>query len=192
MSFLILTLPRSRSAWLSHFLNYPPRIVGHDIIVECKDIREFVVAFSTGMYGTVETGGMLGWKLYKKLLPAVKIITIHRPIEEVSQSFKKIGLSIEIEDLEKANDLLNLCAEIPGAKSYCFADLDRMEVCRELFEYCLDLPFDYDWYEELSKLNIQIDMRARIQQIVENQHSLAFLKQQVNEMSAKELAPWLT
>lgn len=191
--FLILSLPRSRSAWMAHYLNYPPRRVGHDILTECKSIGDFIGSFADSklMWGTVETAGMWGAKLYGRLLPDVKIVTVHRPIEEVWNSFKRLNVTVDVNWLKEANDYLDLCSHLPGAESIDFEELDKKKVCKWLFEHCLELPFDEDWYEEYKKLNIQIDMRARLQQIFENDKDLKALKKEVIEMAKKESAQWM-
>ena len=61
--FIVLSLPRSRSAWISAFLSYGGRKCGHDLAPTCGTMAEFVAMFGGGGYaGTAETGAVVGWK----------------------------------------------------------------------------------------------------------------------------------
>ena len=55
--FIIYGLPRSRTQWLSKFLGYGGRQVGHDIAIEADTVQGFVDNRSA-LAGTVENGAM--------------------------------------------------------------------------------------------------------------------------------------
>ena len=58
--FLVFGLPRSRTAWLSHFLAPSPGAVGHDTGIDCKSISDFIGQFygRDRLAGTCETGAI--------------------------------------------------------------------------------------------------------------------------------------
>ena len=70
--FLILSLPRSRSKWLSCFLSPPGRDCGHDLIVGCGSLADFSKALALRV-GSCETGAMVGWKLVRQVMPEVRL-----------------------------------------------------------------------------------------------------------------------
>ncbi len=70
MAFIVLSLPRSRSTWLSLFLSHEAQI-GHDIGADCSSVAEFMSSIGAG---TCETGAAFAWPLIKRLSPDIKVI----------------------------------------------------------------------------------------------------------------------
>src|SRR5215469_16688266 len=142
MAFIIYCLPRSRSAWLAHFLNYPFAVpkqpVAHDVAPLCKSIEGFLHAYKEeGMWGSVEIEGMIGWQVIKKEMPELKTVVMRRPLQEVYNSLVMQGYKPNLTELGK---------------------LDATVVGKWLFEYLLELDFDFDWWYQLSQTNIQINL----------------------------------
>src|SRR5258706_14140274 len=144
--FIILTLPRSRSAWLAHFLSYPPATCGHDVAVSCESISDFLCQFDCGMSGTVETGAVVAWRLIRHRLPKAKIVTIRRPIGEVRTSLAKLGIYPVEGELESRSAMLDMLSVEPSVHSLDFRDLDDPDCCGRLFEHCLEMEFDHQWW----------------------------------------------
>lgn len=187
--FIILTLPRSRSAWLAHYLNYAPaRRCGHDIAIECSTIDEFLNPLVDGwMHGTVETGAVVAWRLLMARLPEAKFIVIKRPLSEVQASLAKLNVSLVAGELEARAMLLELASQQPGVVTLQYSELDYPETCQRLFEYCLEIPWDEEWYKQTVRFNIQIDMPARLQQLAKNRLQLDALQAQVLVETSKLL-----
>jgi hypothetical protein len=161
MAFIIYALPRSRSAWLAHFLNYPlsfpPQPVGHCISSNCETVDEFVQAYTRGgLFGTVEIDGIVAWQVVKERLPHLKTVVIRRSIQEVYASITKLGLPPHLATLAELNELLNIIGSQSGVYSLNSDDLDAPTACKWLFEYCLELEFDFDWWSSLTMMNIQV------------------------------------
>ena len=98
--FIVVSLPRSRSAWMAHFLAFGGRYaVGHDTLVECNSIAQFISGFRL-MAGTCETGAVLGWRIIRQVMPEVKLVTVRRPVHEVAASFARFGIPVDEKELE--------------------------------------------------------------------------------------------
>lgn len=178
--FVILALPRSRTAWLAHYLNRNQEFpVGHDVIIECDSIEQFLGSFANGMIGTVETGAVLAWQLLQQRLPGVQLVTLHRPLEEVLLSLARFGIAPDEAELEAREAMLEVCAGSPGVESLDWIDLDDPECCKWLFELCLGEAWDSEWHQTMSQLNIQIDMLARSKRLWQRRQELAGLRQEV-------------
>ncbi len=176
--FIVLTLPRSRSAWLAWYLSYPPAEVGHDILVSCRSIADFEAKLDT-VRGTVETGAMLGWRLIRHRLPHAKLLVILRSVEEVKASLRRLGFEPVAGELEfRAEMLAQLSAE-PGVETITYSDLDDPVCCHWLFEHLLEEEWDRAWYYKARPINVQIDFSARLVQLRRNQPALAALKSEV-------------
>lgn len=182
--FFVLSLPRSRSKWLSEFLSYAGKRCGHDLLVECASAKDFAAALAR-VDGTCETGAVLGWRLLREEWPDAKLITIHRPVEEVMWSFYKQGLQVNRFDMELRADMLQACAKSEGVLSFSYSSLANSDVCASIFAHCLDLSMEYDWWAEMSKKNIQIDLAARGRRLVENAPKLEALKLDIAARSSK-------
>lgn len=163
MSFIIYSLPRSRTAWTCHYLNYPlarpPQGVGHDLAVQMGSVEAFIDLYNKeGMFGSVEIGAVMAWRIIKKELPHLKTVVIRRPLIEVFHSFAKAGFEVDIGELGELEAMLDSVAEEEGVYSIRSSDLDAPIVCKWLFEYCLDLEFDFDWWAYIQSINIQMDL----------------------------------
>src|SRR5258708_1648369 len=121
--FIIFSLPRSRSAWLTHFLSYPPKKVGHDVIVYCDTVADFVRMFSDGMDGTCETAAVLGHRLIQHLMPGVKFATVRRPLSQVRVSLAAFGLAAPMGELEARDALLDQVEALPGTMALQYDEL---------------------------------------------------------------------
>ncbi len=160
MSFLILALPRSRTYWLSNYLSYPPHQCGHDVILECNSLKEYIDKLNS-VTGSIEQLGS-AWPAILRLLPGTKIVVVRRPVQEIYQSLIKVGIAIPLEELYRLDDQLEQCSYHPGVKSISFYDLNEPAYCKWLFEYCLDCKWDQDWYTRLATQNLQIDISRQM------------------------------
>ena len=98
--FLVLCLPRSRSAWLSHYLSYPLarplQPVGHELLSECPDVETFLDSYRNGMCGTVETAGALMLRIVRTELPQCRIVLVRRPLIDVHRSLAAKGVVADL------------------------------------------------------------------------------------------------
>jgi hypothetical protein len=177
--FVVLALPRSRTAWLAHYLGYAGRRVGHDIAIECASIEDFLGSFERGMTGTVETGAVIAWRLMLEALPSAKFVVVTRPLEEIYSSLARLGVRPIPGELESRAELLAQACGHLRVESVAFRDLADPQCARWLFEYCLDLPWDEAWHDRLARLNIQVDIEARMRQLTRNAGQLAGLQAEI-------------
>jgi hypothetical protein len=189
VAFIIYCLPRSRSAWMAHFLNYPfarpLQPVAHDVATLCRSVEGFVHAYKEeGMWGSVEIGGIIAWQLIHKELPDLKVVVVRRPLQEVYDSIVMQGCQGNLTYLAELNAMLDLIGAQKGVYTINSSDLDAPVTGKWLFEYCLELEFDFDWWYSLSQLNIQVklDEVAAISDELGNRHDM-FQADVLNRMS---------
>lgn len=182
--FIILALPRSRTAWMAHFLSFGGRACGHDLAVECASIAEFEASFSE-WDGSVETGAVLGWRVLLDRLPNVKVALVQRPLWQIYASFATLGLQVDMQDMELRAHMLDALAQQPGVLSLDYAQLGTFSGCQLLFNHCLDLGLEEDWWSECQAKNVQIDMRTRLVRLRENYPRLQSLRAEIVEENAK-------
>lgn len=171
MRFLVLSLPRSRSAWLARFLSYKGNVCAHDLAPRATSVQDLAKAFDR-VNGSVETGLSEAWPRLVERFPGLRIVTIHRPLIEICKSLIRVGAPVHLADLARKQYYLE---QVPGLK-IDFDSLNNPEVCRTIFEQCLEVPFDFNWWEALAPVNIQIDMAERLQLLYENRANIASMK----------------
>lgn len=160
--YLILALPRSRTFWLSRYLSYADRHCGHDESRYMRSIDDIKAFYKQANTGTVETNICQFWRLAVDLVPNLKVITIRRPVDEVLQSLEAQGFNLN-SDLPRRiryldSKLNQVEKRVPGVLSLPYKSLLEETSCARLFEHCLDLPCDPNWFAIMNKMNLQIDM----------------------------------
>jgi hypothetical protein len=187
MSFLILSLPRSRSAWLAHYLSYPlarpPQYVGHDILAECSDVQTFLNSYSHGMWGSCETGGAMLWEIVRQEMPECRIVLVRRPMIEVYRSLAAKGVIVDLSMLAELDQHLNQASLDPSIVSVPYAALSDRGIGKWIFEYCLELDWDELWWQQMVATNIQVDMPEWIKRLNGKRESFLALISDVNRRS---------
>jgi hypothetical protein len=176
--FIIFALPRSRTKWLSEFLGQWPRRVEHDLALQCDSIAGFVDRLSA-LDGTVETGAMYGWRIAQRRLPQAKLVVVRRPVPEVYESLRRVGLDVPLEELVWKRAMLDNLGYQAGVRTYSFADLSDHDRLLELYEYCLGEPCSRSWVNSLAYRNVQISIPERVAYIVSNQARISRFKEEV-------------
>jgi hypothetical protein len=90
--FVVFSLPRCRTKWLSVFLQYGPWSVGHDELRHARSLDDVTSWLSQPCTGTVETAASPFWRL----LPAgVRVVTVRRDVWDVVGSLFRAGLEFD-------------------------------------------------------------------------------------------------
>lgn len=167
--FLVLTLPRSRSTWLSKFLSYRDWSCGHDELQymrQLEDVRSWLDQPNTG---TVETAAAPFWRLALHLKPDLKLVVIRRDPTEAATSAVNSGLCSDFDETLKLFKYLDhKLAQIElrtKCKSFWYEDLVDESVCKDLFEYLLPYKHDHNRWAKFDKENIQINVPALIRYV---------------------------
>jgi hypothetical protein len=146
MTFLVLGLPRSRTAWLANFLTYDGQFCFHEGVNGCNSIEEYKVKVEGK--GDSNTGLMLFD--FEKHFPDAKIIIIDSDIDRAVDFGRDIyGLDIEIEMVVAKNRLDKM-------KGF-HVKLEEIDgQLKEIWEYVSDKEFNQDRADMLIKLDVQM------------------------------------
>lgn len=164
--FLVLGLPRSRTAWLSKFLTYGPWICGHDEIRHLRSLEDAKSWFMQPFIGTAESMGATWWRLIERFAPECRIVTVRRPVAEVVDSLVAKGLPMDgrpglLHQLIAANAKLDQVeARLPRVLSVRYADLALPSTCKKVFEHCLLSEFDIEWWARWHGIRVEADLNA--------------------------------
>ena len=162
--FVVFSLPRSRSAWLSRFLSYGDWICGHDQIQYCQSLADISTWFTQPNIGTVETSAAPFWRMLVREQPHARIAVVRRPVPDVLAALAKQGVGGEtVEAMISACDrkLDQIERRVPGVLSVRFDDLEREDVCATLFEHCLGQPMDPAWWATWDAQHVSGDLKAQ-------------------------------
>jgi GNAT superfamily N-acetyltransferase len=155
--FVVFSLPRSRTYWLSRWLAYAEWQCGHEELRHCRSLADVNSWLAQPFTGTIETAGAPFWRL---LPPEVRLATVRRPIGEVIASLYRSGLAFDerlmCRHLAYLDRKLDQVERRLGARRWMFADLATESGCASLFEYCTGLPHDPAWYAYLAPANLQV------------------------------------
>src|SRR5215472_6507993 len=156
-------MPRSRSKWLSQFLQYGEWQCGHDELRHCRSLDDVRSWLSQPLTGTVETAAAPFWRLLEAMAPGARIVTVHRPVAAVAASLRCGGMQFRDEDMlpvleHQAAKLRQIDRRLPDVLSVRFEDLADEACCAEVFEHCLQLPHDPVWWAAWAPVNVQISI----------------------------------
>lgn len=171
--FVVFSLPRSRSTWLSSYLSYGGLCVGHDLVLRADSCQQFFDHLWP-LAGTCETGAMDGHALMRKAMPGAKFVVIHRSISEVAASLAKFRITDP--NLERRSQVLD---KIDGLH-IAYDDLCDVRTCVTLWEYVYPgIPFDFAWWRHMDAQNVQVDVAAEVALQIARQQQIAALRREV-------------
>ena len=158
--FVVFSLPRCRSKWLSLFLQHGPWQCGHEEIRHCRSLDDVASWLAQPFIGTVETSVAPFWRL---LPDGVRVVTVRRAVPDVVASFHRAGLAFDepmmlrtMQRLEHKLDQIE--RRLPDVLAVRYSDLQDEETCAAVFEHCLGLPHDRAWFAAASPVNLQINL----------------------------------
>jgi hypothetical protein len=92
MSFAVLSLPRSRTAWLAAFFNASGLRCEHELIARSDSFEHAIEKMNQGI-GSVDTGQVFRINDIKRQVKDIRIIVIERDKEEVNKSLFNCGFA---------------------------------------------------------------------------------------------------
>jgi len=189
--FVIFALPRSRTAWLARYLTYGPWHCGHDELRHCRSLDDVTSWFAQPYIGSVETAGAFFWRLLPK---DVRVVTVRRSVDDVLPSLTRAGIEFDepvmhhhMKHLDRKLDQVE--RRIPGVLRVDFEALGDADTCAQLFEYCLDMPFDRVWHDAISPVNIQINLPRMLLYFQAHRPQIEKLVKTAKHRMLREMSP---
>ncbi len=192
-SFVVCSLPRSRSAWLAHFLTYRDWYCGHEQLRYMRSLDDVKAWLSQPNTGSSETAAAPFWRLLEKYAPDTNIVTVRRPVVEVIASLRATGLCFD--DAEMAAIMVALDRKLdqierrlPNVLSVEFKDLSNENILGDVFEHCLPYERDSQWSRATNTKNVQINLPALVRYTEANSGAMKRLTAQAREMMLVDLS----
>ena len=162
-NFLILGLPRSRTAWLANLFTRGDSLCHHELSNRGLDAKGMAEVMSAGAkyVGNSDCGAALKAKELLELMPSLRVVIVERDQDSVLESFAKVsGKTVEELPLDEFVDrTLEALEELKGlALVVNFKDLDKSEVVEKIWHHCLGgVEFPKEQFEVLRSLNVQME-----------------------------------
>lgn len=173
--FVIFSLPRSRSTWLSVFLSHDGQNIGHDIGIECSSPSEFASRLRA-LGGTCETGAGFAWRKITQMIPDCRFVVVRRSIATVVHSLEALGYMGLVDEIRTRAQHLDEISALPQTLVIEYDDLERFFICDQIYRHCLGKPCDPAWFDKMSTINVQVDLQWQMGRLFENRERIAFLK----------------
>lgn len=139
MKYLIVTLPRSRSAWLSVLFSSDDSVCGHDELQHHDfDSIPFDGSVETAAYAFVDRINAL----------KIPVLIVHRPMVDVNASLMRLGWPMMQDYPAQA------ITEINGLHIQ-YSDLDNFVLMYSAYHYLTGRELSETRYNQLQKMNIQ-------------------------------------
>lgn len=172
-TFFILSLPRSRTAWLANFLTYEDSFCFHEALSTAGSIRGLRRMFErTGkeIVGNSDCANILLLPRLMEEFPDAKYVIIDRYAGDVAESLESVGLPYD-ENVQMSKRLLDEAIQNLDCLIIDYDYLDE-DACRELWNYCIGTEFDRKRWEMLDGMNITIDMEKMFDRIQSNREQI--------------------
>ena len=174
-NFIVVGLPRSRTAWLAKFLSYDQVRCQHEPSLRFESIIDLDFYFSDPHAAASDCMMTWLWRDILKVRPAARFVVIRRPRIEVEASLAKLGITLPSWFLEKMDRRLDEIVVEAGrgrVMRKAFHELAEEDHCRDVFQYCLGREFDPDWWAMLKDANIQSNIKATLEILKDNDSAL--------------------
>lgn len=152
MSFAVLSLPRSRTAWLAAFFNSANLTCEHELIAKSDSFDKAVDKMNQGI-GSVDTGQVFKIGEIQKRVRNLKVIVIDRDKEDVKKSLRKFNLVNADSLIDWQSGLLEEAKEIYPSINYKDID-DRIEEIWSIVSGGLEFPKEK--YESYKNYKIEL------------------------------------
>lgn len=177
--FLVMGLPRSRTAWLANFLTNGPAFCFHEPMVGCRSVANLRSKFERMDYpvvGGADTGAAaFADRIAEVFTSGIQLIIVERDPDECLASLRALGLLADVHTLAAGVDALEYvkCKFKPLVVS--FDSLNDEHVGRGIWEHCIGEGFDVERFRQLCEMNIQVIPECLLRRIRDNWSAIAEL-----------------
>lgn len=179
-TFLILALPRSRSAWLCNLLTFGPSFCLHEPLVggccNLADLRTKLARCGTAYAGASDTLFALLTEEALAEFPEAKIIVLLRDRDRYVEQARAQGL--EDDEIESITELFCSACDLVRDRALFVRsrDLDRLETVVGIWRHIgIDAPFPERRYEMLRDLRVEVIAERHAERMAVHESQIAQL-----------------
>lgn len=169
---------------MARFLTYGNWLCGHDEVRHARSLDDLHSWLGMAFTGSVETAAAPFWRWLIAARPDVRIAVVRRPVPEVVRSLMALNAGFDEATLAPAmvrldRKLSQIIARVPGVLELEYSDLSTEAGCSRLFERCLGVAHDPQWWRLVAAVNIQISMPHLLRYYQAHHTQLSKLTRQV-------------
>lgn len=176
LPFLILGLPRSRTAWLANFLTFGEIRCGHEMTSQFSvhGLFDELSGENVRYSGDADTAATMFLPDILRYMPDIPIVVVRRDTKGVLASLRKLGLNLTDHQLRPMMDGLCEAAKLENTLTVRYEDLSGESTLKAIQSHCAPgEPFDRQRVNMLRNLNVQVT-RARWAELFERAKSHVF------------------
>lgn len=165
--FIVCTLSRSRTKWLSVLLTEGVSVCHCEVAIGLREVGDIARFFARPNTGTAETAVAPGWDLLRHCVPNIAAVVVRRPVEDAIASMAAAldgvvayDLHILRRNMQYNARCLERMARSPGVLLVDFADLEREDACSAIFGHCLGRDMPRAHWASLRDRNIQVNVKS--------------------------------
>ena len=164
----MLSLPRSRSAWMAEFLR--PLCVSsmHNPLQQCASIAELGQKIDKQPSGRVFVSDVAGLFFFDQLLvrfPGAQYLVVHRAASEVERSMRKQGIQPPLNVRKAERQLLDIAAHIrphPWSMTGTFFELHSPQILMAIAKFATGHAVEPRYLHQMMNRNVQVPIQEQI------------------------------
>lgn len=165
---IMLSLPRSRSAWMAEFLR--PLCVSsmHNPLQQCASIAELGQKIDKQPSGRVFVSDVAGLFFFDQLLvrfPGAQYLVVHRAASEVEHSMRKQGIQPPLNVRKAERQLLDIAAHIrphPWSMTGTFFELHSPQILMAIARFATGHAVEPRYLHQMMNRNVQVSIQDQI------------------------------
>lgn len=165
---IMLSLPRSRSAWMAEFLR--PLCVSsmHNPLQQCASIAELGQKIDAQPPGRVFVADVAAMFFFDQLLvrfPGARYVLVHRPAREVEQSMRTLGVTPPLNIRAAERQLHDIGVHIrshPWVMTGTFFELQSPQVLAAIAKFATGRDVEPHYLYRSMHRNVQVSIREQI------------------------------
>ena len=164
-SFLILGLPRTRTAWLANFLTWGDMICWHELSgrMSAADQMRVVLTRGAKCVGNADSGAIFMAEELMQKMPDLRVVVIRRDWEESLHALCKLtGAAVSDEmraSWQRMDEILEgIEAKASGVLVVEYESLGKSQTVEAVWRHCVgEVPFPSTRFSILSDMNVQME-----------------------------------
>lgn len=163
----MLSLPRSRSAWMADFVRPFVALSLHNPLQQCDSIKELGHLIDAAPEGRVFIADVAALFFFEQLLvrfPGAQYLFIHRPAHEVEASIAKLGLKTPLRVRDAEKQLLEIAQSMrlrPDVMAGTFFELNSPEIVRAIAQFVTGVVPNFGYYRKMKDRNVQVPVEQQ-------------------------------
>lgn len=164
----MLSLPRSRSAWMTEFMRPFVALALHNPLQQCASIEELAQQIDAAPTGRVFVADVAAMFFFDQLVvrfPGAKYLFVHRPAREVEQSMQKLGVNPPLSVRSAEKQLVELATSMRG-RADCMAgtffELYAPQFMQAISKFVTGIDVPYTHYMRMKNRNVQVPLNEQI------------------------------